>query len=146
MQVPEDGGIIGDRAALIDAATSLIHLTCLASPRNAFELIEEHGVEKLLVLLQQLVGVGGVNARTDGKSVQMSILGNVLHTLSGLATLPEARARYKAVVNFPSNLAFTVGLIQSAKVMQHALVVCVPLFPAPSHFRPPCFPAFLVAL
>jgi DnaJ family protein C protein 13 len=121
--VPEDGGIIGDRASLIDAATALIHLTCLASPRNAFELIEEHGVEKLLHLLAQLVGLSGVNARTEPKHVQLSILGNVLHTLSGLATLPEARARYKALPNFPSHLALCTSFIQSPKVMQHSLVV-----------------------
>ena len=123
MQVPEDGSITGDRAALIDAATSLIHLTCLASPRNAFELIEESGVEKLLQLLQLLVGLSGVTPRTEPKHVQLSILGNVLHTLSGLATLAEARVRYKALVKFPEHLCLCLGLTQSPKVMQHALVV-----------------------
>ncbi len=123
LQVPEDGSISGDRAALIDSATALVHLTCLASPRNAFELIEESGVEKLLTLLAQLVGLGGVTSRTESKHVQLSILGNVLHTLSGLATLPEARARYKAVHSFPLNLVLCSSFTQSPKVMQHALVV-----------------------
>jgi hypothetical protein len=125
-QVPDDGGIVGDRAALLDAATALVHLTCLASPRNAFELIEEQGVEILLSLLTLLVKHGGVSSKTDAKHVQISILGNVLHTLSGLATLPEARARYKAVPHFAEHLSLSLAVTQSPKVMQHSLQVGVP--------------------
>ncbi len=72
-QVPEDGTISGDRAQLIDAATCLIHLTCLASPRNAIELMQEHGVEKLLHLLSLLVGLGGVNGKVCTVCIGMCV-------------------------------------------------------------------------
>ena len=53
LHVPDDGSVTGDRADMIDASTALIHLTCLTSPRNADQLIEDMGVETLLKLVTQ---------------------------------------------------------------------------------------------
>ena len=75
VQVPADGSISGDRANLIDASTELVHLTCLASPRNAFELVNEGGVEVLLQLLALLVGTAGphgVTSKSDPMAVQVT--------------------------------------------------------------------------
>ena len=54
---------------------------------------------------------------------QVSILGHVMHTLSGLATLPEARARYIAVPRFADFLCLALSVTQAPKVMQHSLQV-----------------------
>ena len=120
LKVPADGSITGERADMMEAGTALIHLTCLTSPRNANELIDEGGVEMLLQLLALLMAPGGVTADTDPKAVQVAILANVLHTLSGLATLEDARVRYKSQAGFAANLSAALGVAQSPKVMQHA--------------------------
>ena len=74
-----------------------------------------------MYLLSRVVPVACVHPPLPADHVTLRILGNILNTLSGLATMKEARDRAQAVPSFAACLSASLMLTQSAKVMQHAL-------------------------
>ena len=50
----------------------------------------------------------------------MMVLDNILHTLSGLATMKEARDRMSANPAFPALLVTCLTVPHAARIMQHA--------------------------
>lgn len=119
----EDRIGMGDRATFLEACTRLVYLTCLATPKNADELIRENGVEALAFLLSRLIPSVAVHPPLPGDHPVMRVLENTLHTLSGLATMKEARERLQAGAHsaFPRHLCTCLALSAAPKVLQHAL-------------------------
>ena len=160
---PPEVSVTGPEAALIEAAANCVYLTCLASPRNAEELVREQGVDILLDILARAVrdvdpltepkdsqagigssaagaavpsdtppahgdatargaGAAGREARTaPGQLHGIGTLEHVLHTLSGLATLPDARGRMQATAGFSENMVKTIRYQLAPRVMQYSL-------------------------
>jgi len=129
--LPADERIAGERAVFLEACTRLVYLTCLTTPKNAEELVRENGAEVLLFILARLQPmVTGFPPLTPA-DVALRILENILHTLSGLATMKEARDRIAANAAFPGHLCACLTQIQSPKAMQHALDTVARLAVAP---------------
>lgn len=158
---PPEVTAVGPEAPLLEAAANCVYLTCLASPRNADELVRESGVEILLDMLARAVrdvntdvepagtqaGIGAKRERGEddarpahgdstargvgaaGRAAQQSagqvhgvgMLEHVLHTLSGLATIEDARTRLNADPNFPKMLVSCLRYTLAPKVMQYAM-------------------------
>lgn len=120
--VKAEDKISGDKASHLEACTRLVYLTCLASPKNAEELVREGGTECLMYLMTRLVPLCcGVHPPLQAESSEMKILDNVMHTLSGLATLKEARDRMAANGQFSQLLIQCLTIPHAPRIMQHAL-------------------------
>jgi DnaJ homolog subfamily C member 13 len=114
--------VAGERASQLEVCSRLVYLTCLATPRNAEELVRIGGAECLMALLARVVPVCcGVNPPLSADSKEMMVLDNVLHTLSGLATMKEARDRMSANAAFPALLVTCLTVPHAARIMQHSL-------------------------
>ena len=114
----EESSLGGERGPYVEALTRLAYLTCLATMKNAEEWVRESGSEALAWLLMRMVPTA---LSVPGDGIEMRSLDNVLHTLSGLATLAQSRDRLLPIPNFPGHLVTCLTLVGSAKVMQHAL-------------------------
>ena len=129
-QIPKDTPITGDSGPMAEALTRLIYLTCLTSPRNAEELVREDGTEALAELLGQLVKDVPFGTKAllpdkplpkRGDELGLRVVENVMRTLSGLATLPEARERMTKMDTLMTNIVHCLRYLRAAKVMQYAL-------------------------
>jgi hypothetical protein len=120
----EETNLGGERAPFVDALSRLVYLTCLASTKNAEELVREGGCEALAWLLSKTVPLAlgaGTGAMLPGAHPIMRITDNALHTLSGLATIREARDRMEKLPALPTHIVSCLTLVSAAKVMQHSL-------------------------
>ena len=79
--------------------TESSYVTCLASPRNAHELLVEAGASKLLGLLAFIVASADPKETPVGDR-RFAIAEHIMHTLSGIATMVCVRAH--AVSRVPS--------------------------------------------
>ena len=115
------GGVAGDAGEIFEAATRMVFLTCLASPRNAEELLRENGLEITLGLLSRIMQV--VTAQTSKNAMEMRTLKNIVHSVSGLATMEAARSRLAGAVGhgWPGHFSYALSLVQSPPIMQHTL-------------------------
>lgn len=108
--------------AMQEAATRLVYLTCLTSPKNAEELIREQGTEIILDLFCRMVPtILAVQPPPAADSLEMKTLSNVLHTLSGLATMKAARERLVTSSAFAPCLVSCLSLLHAGKCLQYAL-------------------------
>lgn len=131
----EETQLGGERGAFVEALTRLVYLTCLATPKNAEELVREGGSEALAWLMSRLVPVAlgsGSGTPLPADAVELRIMDNVLHTLSGLATIKEARERLIPLAGFPGHLVLCLTLVGAARVMQHTLDTISRLSVAPA--------------
>jgi len=120
--VKSEDKIAGDRANHLEACTKLVYLTCLATPKNAEELVREGGTEALMYLLSRMGPLCcNVIPALPADSIEMRILDNIMHTLSGLATLKEARERMVNNSQFASLIVSCLTVPHAARIMQHAL-------------------------
>merc|ERR1719238_289042 len=115
LDLEPDAVVTGERGQLLEAATRLVYLTCLCSPRNAEELLRENGVRILCKLL--FLVKAGVNPASKPKETGVLIVENIMHTLSGLATLSAGREGMFASPTFAADLVSTLECIQCQKTM-----------------------------
>jgi len=117
------GEAIGaDRASHLEAATRLVYLTCLATAKNAEELVREGGCEALMALLARMIPLTTAeHPPLPAEAMEMRVLDNIMHTLSGLATLKEARERLASSPAFAAHIVACLTVPHAARIMQHAL-------------------------
>lgn len=162
--LPEPGaGIcVEGTAERVEAAAHLAYLTCLAASRNADELLDEGGLDQMLQLLrrtrlevappterhegatpQGATPAAGAAAREAAKPLAqrygLLIMEHVLHTLSGMVTMPDARAVLVKLIPaageddligagaaaWAQDIVYCLRYTQSASVLQYALETVV---------------------
>jgi DnaJ homolog subfamily C member 13 len=120
----------GMTGKMAEALTRLIYLTCLTSPRNSDELIREMGVEKLLGLLTRCVmeldpreeaTPPDLPPPDSGPKLGLRVLENVVHTLSGLSAMPDARPRFEADLYWAKPLVATLKYTRSPATIKYTL-------------------------
>jgi hypothetical protein len=96
------------RADFVRSAVELLFRTCLVSPLNSEELVEESGVTVLVDLLgfymKVLIAFSKVTRDDLGDDlasdeVILGIIGHVVHTLAGIAFFESGRNAIKAIEN-----------------------------------------------
>jgi DnaJ family protein C protein 13 len=112
-----------ERVEFLEACTRLVYLTCLATPRNAEELIAEHATEMLITILARFTPYicTHVSPALTPDDMHVRVTDNALHTLSGLATMKDARDRIEKSETLAGHMSALLSMIHCAKLLHHAL-------------------------
>ena len=104
---------------IIIHSSQLVYLTCLCCSLNARELVRVNGVEKMGTLLIECMST--VTANTEPKHSNISISKNLLHTMAGLSSFPQARQRISMSRPIIDEICRTLALAQAPKVIHYSL-------------------------